>query len=206
MNSQSPNNNQYDSNRSVVSSDRISRVEEKSIIRKRYDFAVSGWIATFLGFYLFSTGAYSLVRLITVTDSGDSILKIFPEFIDDSSVATDKLSMLVLVSYIAGMPMFAGSALMAIGSLARNTSRLSSARTEKVAEWIIRCDTIQQLFSEVLKVLTTYNIPLSEISDNPSNYQSNTAYINIRDLNSNTLATCIKNTDTGDWHVRVLIK
>ena len=76
---------------------RISRVVEKSIIRKHYDFAVSGWIATFLGFYLFSTGAYSLVRLITVTDSGDSILRIFPEFIDDSSVAIDKFSVLVLI-------------------------------------------------------------------------------------------------------------
>jgi len=208
MNNQDPKHNQYGDDKTVVSGSRISRLQEKSIIRKHYDLAVSGWIATFLGFYLFSTGAYGLVRLITVTDSGDSILKIFPEFIDNSSVATDKLSVLVLISYIAGLPMFAGSALMAIGSLARNTSRLSSARTEEIVlnpnEWIVKCNNTQQLFSGVLQILATYNVSSASISKSHSEFRPNSAYIN--DASQNLVATCSRNTGTGHWLVRILLE
>jgi hypothetical protein len=208
MNTKKPNDNQFGDNRTTVSGARISRVEEKSIIRKHYDFAVSGWIATFLGFYLFSTGAYSLVRLITVTDSGDSILKIFPEFIDDSSVATDKFSVLVLMSYVAGLPMFAGSALMAIGSLARNTSRLSSARTEEIFlnpnEWIVKCSNTQQLFSGVLQILATYDVPSASISESLSRFGPDSVYIH--DTSQNLVATCSRNAATGDWLVKILLE
>jgi hypothetical protein len=116
-----------------------------SYSRKSSDFCFSGWIASILGVYLFATGAFNLIRLIIKTDSGDEILGVFPELVSESSpVARDKLSFIVLLSYLAGIPMFAGSALMSLGSLARSAKGMSTQRVKEVRlgpeNWIAGSD------------------------------------------------------------------
>jgi hypothetical protein len=185
----------------------ISRLEETTIIRKSSDVSISGWIATILGFYLFVTGFYNLSRLIAKTDSVPEILEILPGLIEDSPVANNKISVLVLISYAAGLPMFAGSALMAIGSLARDTRRLSTERTEEITpnpdEWVVHSTSNRDLFHQVSLILKSYNIDLTTISQDNTVIGASRA--SFRDNKHRLLASCVKNPSKGHWLVKVAV-
>ncbi len=185
----------------------ISRLEETTIIRKSSDVSISGWIATILGFYLFLTGFYNLSRLIAKTDSVPEILEILPGLIEDSPVANNKISVLVLISYAAGLPMFAGSALMAIGALARDTRRLSTERTEEITpnpdEWVVQCTSNRDLFHQVSLILESYNIDLATISQDNTVIDASRA--SFRDSKHRLLASCVQNPSKGHWLVKVAV-
>jgi hypothetical protein len=191
------------------SSDQLVSAEERTVVKTQSNVAISGWIATLLGFYLFATGSFNLYRLIEKTDSAPEILGVVPELLGTTSpVASDKLSIMVLLSYVAGLPMFAGSALMGLGSLARSAKRSSTKRTYEVLlssdEWIFKCNTIHELYEEILYLLQRRGRDISTVSLKRSTLVGERAVI--RDEHGRYIATFRKDWQTGHWRLASIAK
>jgi hypothetical protein len=191
-----------------VPSDPLVSDEQRTVVKTQSDLAISGSIATLPGFYLFATGSLNLYRLIEKTDSAPKILGVVPELLGTTSpVASDKLSIMVILSYVAGLPMFAGSAIMGLGSLARSAKRSSTKRTYEVVlssdEWIFKCSTTQELSEAILHLLERHGRDISEISIGDSTFYRERAVI--RDQNSRYVATFSKDWQTGYWRLAGIV-
>jgi hypothetical protein len=190
-------------------SDPLVSCEQRTVVKTQSDLAISGWIATLLGFYLFATGSFNLYRLIEKTDSAPEILGVVPELLGTTSpVASDKLSIMVLLSYVAGLPMFAGSALMGLGSLARSAKRSSTEKRYEVVlssdEWIFKCSTTHELFQGILDFLQRRGLDITRISLKRSVIYGEKAII--RDENGSYIATFSKDWQTGYWRMAGIAK
>jgi hypothetical protein len=187
-----------------VTNEKQNRSVELSFTRTESALAVSGWIATILGIYLFASGFYNLYRLSTKSATEAELQGSIPELIGTSSLGmTDNLSIIILVSYVAGLPIFAGSTLMAIGSLARSAKRLCTSRDVKVKlnsdKWIVGGPTREQRYENMVSHLARFNISSSRLSFNKSFIGDDIA--KIRDKDFKIVAIYKKEMRTGFWRL-----
>jgi hypothetical protein len=82
--------------------------------------SLSGWLATLLGIYLIGTGVFNVAKLSQggTADSDQS-----SQIIGQAGVDPNVYPVAIVVSYVVGAPLFLGSALLALGSIARSAKR-----------------------------------------------------------------------------------
>lgn len=80
----------------------------------------SGWIASLLGLYLIGTGTYNIIQL---TQAGGNATQQSSEILRQSGIDYGAAPVAIVVSYVVGAPIFLGSGLLALGSIARHVKK-----------------------------------------------------------------------------------
>lgn len=83
-------------------------------------FSISGWLASLLGLYLICTGVFNIAQLIR---TGGNATQESSEILRQSGVDSGKAPVAIVFSYVVGAPIFFGSGLLALGSIARHVKR-----------------------------------------------------------------------------------
>lgn len=96
-----------------------SKVSEQSS-EANIGISFSGWIATLLGLYLVGSGIFNIVK---IAQDGGSATEQGTEMLRQSGIDANAAPLAIVVSYVVGAPIFLGSALLAIGSIARSVKR-----------------------------------------------------------------------------------
>ena len=84
--------------------------------------SLSGWVATLLGLYLVGTGIFNIIKL---TEAGGRASEQSNQIVKQTGVDPNTYPVVIIVSYIVGAPIFLGSTLLALGSIARSSKRSS---------------------------------------------------------------------------------
>jgi hypothetical protein len=92
--------------------------EERST--KSTGTSLSGWLATLLGFYLIGSGVFNIAK---IAQGGGNATEQSAEMLRQSGIEANAAPIAIVVSYVVGAPIFLGSALLAIGSIARSVKR-----------------------------------------------------------------------------------
>ena len=82
--------------------------------------SLSGWVATLLGLYLIGSGVFNIAKII---QEGGNTTQQSTELLRQSGIEPNAAPIAIVISYIVGAPIFLGSALLAIGSIARSAKR-----------------------------------------------------------------------------------
>lgn len=82
--------------------------------------SISGWIASLLGLYLIGTGVFNIAQL---SQGGSSATQQSSELLRQSGIESSAVPFAIVVSYVVGAPIFLGSGLLALGSIARHVKR-----------------------------------------------------------------------------------
>jgi H+/gluconate symporter-like permease len=82
--------------------------------------SLSGWVATLLGLYLIGSGIFNIAKII---QEGGNTTQQSTELLRQSGIEPNAAPIAIIISYIVGAPIFLGSALLAIGSIARSAKR-----------------------------------------------------------------------------------
>lgn len=82
--------------------------------------SLSGWVATLLGLYLIGSGVFNIAKII---QKGGNTTQQSTELLRQSGIEPNAAPIAIVISYIVGAPIFLGSALLAIGSIARSIKR-----------------------------------------------------------------------------------
>jgi len=82
--------------------------------------SLSGWLATLLGLYLIGSGVFNIAKII---QEGGTTTQQSTELLRQSGIEPNAAPIAIVISYIVGAPIFLGSALLAIGSIARSAKR-----------------------------------------------------------------------------------
>jgi len=87
---------------------------------KAGETSLSGWLATLLGLYLIGSGVFNIAK---IAQQGGNATQQSTELLRESGIDPNAAPIAIIVSYIVGAPIFLGSALLAIGSIARSVKR-----------------------------------------------------------------------------------
>lgn len=110
----------FDDNRIEPPAFKVAVSDDNRIEPSAFKVSISGWIASFLGLYLIGTGVYNIVQL---SQAGDSAAQQSSEILRQSGIDANSAPITIVVSYIVGAPIFAGSGLLALGSIARHIKK-----------------------------------------------------------------------------------
>jgi|688.fasta_scaffold2458592_1 hypothetical protein len=88
--------------------------------------SVGGWLATLLGVYLVGSGVFNITQLAR---GGSSATQQSTEMLRQSGLDASAAPVAIVVSYIVGAPIFLGSGLLALGSIARHVKRSKGKAT-----------------------------------------------------------------------------
>ena len=81
--------------------------------------SISGWVVSALGLYLIMSGIFNLCQLLGLFGSGIASINNASLFLQKYGLLAENASVALVFSYVAGAPIFIGSTMMAIGSIAR---------------------------------------------------------------------------------------
>jgi len=84
--------------------------------------SLSGWLATLLGLYLIGSGVFNIAK---IAQQGGNATQQSAEMLRESGIEPNAAPIAIVISYIVGAPIFLGSGLLAIGSIARSVKRNS---------------------------------------------------------------------------------
>jgi hypothetical protein len=82
--------------------------------------SLSGWLASLLGLYLIGSGLFNIAK---ISQDGGNASQQSAEMLRQSGIEANSAPIAIIVSYVVGAPIFIGSALLAIGSIARSAKR-----------------------------------------------------------------------------------
>ena len=82
--------------------------------------SLSGWLSTFLGLYLIGSGVFNIAK---IAQEGGNTTQQSTELLRQSGIEPNAAPIAIVISYIVGAHIFLGSALLAIGSIARSAKR-----------------------------------------------------------------------------------
>lgn len=109
----SSNNSRIVEHRSSTKS--YSRVDDSS-----HRPSISGWLAYLLGLYLVGSGTFNIIQLVR---GGSDAYKAGAETLRQYGIDSGLTPATIVASYVVGAPIFVGSGLMVLGSIARDMKR-----------------------------------------------------------------------------------
>ncbi len=109
----SSNNSRIVEHRSSTKS--YSRVDDSS-----HRPSISGWLAYLLGLYLVGSGTFNIIQLVR---GGSDAYKAGAETLRQYGIDSGLTPATIAASYVVGAPIFVGSGLMVLGSIARDMKR-----------------------------------------------------------------------------------
>lgn len=109
----SSNNSRIVEHRSSTKS--YSRVDDSS-----HRPSISGWLAYLLGLYLVGSGTFNIIQLVR---GGSDAYKAGAETLRQYGIDSSLTPATIVASYVVGAPIFVGSGLMVLGSIAKDMKR-----------------------------------------------------------------------------------
>ena len=95
--------------------------------RQQQSISFSGWIATLCGLYLIGSGIFAIAKVMEggskVIDEDTGSTQPNVEMLRQVGIDSNAAHVAIVLSYVAGSPIFLGSGLLALGSIARSAKR-----------------------------------------------------------------------------------
>jgi hypothetical protein len=79
-----------------------------------------GWLATLLGMYLVGSGIFNIEKAL---EGGGTTTQQSSEILRQSGIDSSAVLVVIVLSYVVGAPIFLGSGLLTLGSIARHVKR-----------------------------------------------------------------------------------